>query len=91
MGKGEYSNCQTNIKMMIKIEISEEVSSKSDLVELLNEIATKLESGYTSGYHPHWDLSGDYVEECDGCGGTGVVDGEDCVLCAGNGSITKTV
>lgn len=44
---------------MIKLEIYEEVASVSDLVDLLNEIATKVKEGYTSGYHPGWKLVGE--------------------------------
>lgn len=44
---------------MIGIEITEEVESVEEMVDLLNTIATKVKEGYTSGYYPHWELTGE--------------------------------
>lgn len=44
---------------MIKIEILEEVETKEDMVDLLNQIATMVKEGYTSGYHPGWRIEGE--------------------------------
>lgn len=42
---------------MIGIKISEEVENAEAMVDLLNEIATKVKEGYTSGYYPHWEIT----------------------------------
>lgn len=46
---------------MFKLTIHEEVENPEEMIDLLNEIATKIQEGYTSGYHPGWSL--DRVEE----------------------------
>lgn len=46
---------------MIKLEIYEEVATSSDMVDVLNEIATKVKEGYVEGYNPNWRIVG--VEE----------------------------
>jgi hypothetical protein len=38
------------------INIYEEVETESELVDLLRRIAELAEEGYTSGYHPGWEL-----------------------------------
>lgn len=42
--------------MSVRIEIDEVVDSGTDMVDLLNHIATKIKEGFTSGYHPGWTL-----------------------------------
>lgn len=51
---------------MIGIIIHEEVEDTEAVVDLLNHIATKVKEGYTSGYHPGWELKGETGIEC-GC------------------------
>jgi hypothetical protein len=40
----------------MKINITEEVTTISEMVQLLNHIATKVDEGYTTGYYPHWSV-----------------------------------
>jgi len=42
----------------VRIEIDEEVNSASDMVDLLNDIATKVKEGHTIGHKPSWALFG---------------------------------
>lgn len=48
---------------MITIDITEETKRYSDMADLLRHIADLIERGYTSGYHPSWDLSGEQETE----------------------------
>lgn len=41
-------------KMNLKIEATE---STEDMVRLLEHVAGLIEQGYTSGYHPYWELT----------------------------------
>jgi hypothetical protein len=50
---------------MITIEISEKVENTNDMVDLLRSIANLVEEGYTSGFSPDWNLSGEDSEEMD--------------------------
>lgn len=47
---------------MITISITEEVSDNQAMADLLRNIAEQIENGMTSGFYPHWDLSGDEEE-----------------------------
>lgn len=89
---------------MITIEIREEVENPSDMVDVLNEVATMIQKGYTSGYHPGWSMDGTYEEDCDYCegmgertvsvegdSGVGEIQKEECGRCKGTGKIEKTV
>jgi hypothetical protein len=38
------------------INIYEQVKNETGLVDLLRRIAELVEQGYTSGYHPGWEL-----------------------------------
>lgn len=74
---------------MIKISVDGEGGSKDEIVDLLNDIAYRIEKGNT--YGKSWDISGDYEEECGMCEGLGTIDDEDCRECKGSGVIIKTV
>lgn len=51
---------------MRSIEIFEEVSNDYEMVDLLRHIADQIErEGYTSGYHPGWELQGEIEEDED--------------------------
>jgi GH18 family chitinase len=50
---------------MIKIEITEETNDAQGMADLLREIAGMVEKGFTSGYYPHWQLSGEEEQEPD--------------------------
>lgn len=69
---------------MIKIEIHEEVSNAEEMVDLLNEIATKVKEGYTSGYHPGWTISGE-EEKLSKCCNASMIGGVQCEACGSNG------
>lgn len=43
---------------MINIKM-EEVSNVSELAEQLSYIATQVNKGFTSGYHPYWEIVGE--------------------------------
>lgn len=44
---------------MIKISIAEDVHTKDEMVDLLIEIARQINTGFSSGYNPNWQLSGE--------------------------------
>lgn len=44
---------------MITITITEETYTKQDMVYVLERIKMLIEEGYTSGYGPAWQLSGE--------------------------------
>lgn len=48
---------------MLSIEITEETKTVSDMSDLLRRIADMLEEGYTRGYGPDFNLSGEEEEE----------------------------
>lgn len=44
---------------MVKIVIDEETGSTDDMADLLEQIATSLREGNTSGFYPHWHIVGE--------------------------------
>lgn len=44
---------------MIRIKITDEVESIGDLIQLLEEIKRMLALGYTCGYYPCWEITGE--------------------------------
>lgn len=44
---------------MFTIHIEEEMADATEVVDVLNGIATLVKEGYTSGISPTWDLIGD--------------------------------
>lgn len=40
---------------MLKISL-EDCDSAADVADRLRHVATLLEQGYTSGYHPYWEV-----------------------------------
>ena len=43
--------------MTYSIEIAEDQETVPDVAEMLRQIASKIEEGYTSGHYPSWNLS----------------------------------
>lgn len=48
---------------MLSIEITEETRTADDMAGLLRRIADMLEEGYTSGFGPDFNLSGEEEAE----------------------------
>lgn len=48
---------------MLRIVIHEEVAGIDDMEELLERIRVLVSEGYTSGYHPGWEITGEEEEE----------------------------
>lgn len=59
--------------MALSLTISEDFDTADELLEALEHIAALISDGYTSGYHPGWQLSGEesplapeeHHEDCD--------------------------
>lgn len=48
---------------MITIKITEEVSSYSSMADVLRRIADLIDSGFTAGYDPDFQLTGEEEKE----------------------------
>lgn len=44
---------------MVTIQITEEVKNNTELVYLLQHIAKLIDQGFTRGYDPNWEISGE--------------------------------
>jgi hypothetical protein len=44
---------------MVQIHVSTSTNTKEELADLLRHIASQIDEGYTSGYTPHWTITGE--------------------------------